>query len=656
VNRREGRRGVDAYARSMRSLTAADALGRVTARLPAGGERRDGQRAMADAVAAAIASRRHLQVAAGTGTGKSLAYLVPAVLSGKHVVVATATKALQDQLANKDIPLVTAGLRRFSSTVLKGRSNYLCVQRWNESRLAGAQGLLGEDDRASGARREGAQRVFAWAEATATGDRAELVAEPDEKLWSSLSVTAEECPGAFRCPSGGECFAERARATAMVADVVVVNLHLLGADIASDGAILPEHEVLVVDEAHALEDTVTESLGASIAGGRLRSVAAAARVAIGAASRARSQVVDDLDDLAARLGEALTARAGERIVGVLGGDLGEVVGAVSSRLARLEAALSALVGAGDGEHGAVASQPAMRAMLAAGRLRSDIDRLVQGDDDDVAWIDQGTRPALRVAPIDVAPILAERLFARRTVVLTSATISPGLGVHLGAAPGGIDEVDVGSPFAFDEHALLYCAAHLPDRRRADAEEAIHEELVALIEAAQGRTLALFTSLGAMRRAVTACRPRLTFPLLVQGDLSKAALIARFSDEPAACLFATMGFWQGVDVPGSTLSLVVIDRIPFPRPDDPLIAARRDRAGRAAFTTIDLPRAATLLAQGVGRLIRSASDRGVVAVLDSRLATANYRWQLIRALPPMRRTKERRVAEAFLRALAAASAQ
>ncbi|MGP8162958.1 MAG: ATP-dependent DNA helicase [Acidimicrobiales bacterium] len=639
----------------MRRLTTADALRRVTAKLPDGGEARAGQLTMAEAVAASIAAGRHLSVAAGTGTGKSLAYLVPAVLSGRHVVVATATKALQDQLAHKDIPLVAAGLRRFSSTVLKGRSNYLCVQRLNESRLAGTQGILTAGERSPDERGARARRIFAWADRTVTGDRAELVEEPDPQLWSAFSVSAEECPGAFRCPSGGECFAERARAAATAADVVVVNLHLLGADIAADGAVLPRHDVLVVDEAHALEDIVTDSLGVSISAGRLRSVAAAARAALGAGSRSRFAAVDDLAGLAERLEEALLVRSGERLGGALGGDLEEVVGLARARLGRLESVLGELVEVGDAR-GAESSQPAMRAMLAAGRLRTDIDRLVSSDDDDVAWVDQGARPALRVAPIDVAPTLAAKLFANRTVVLTSATIPPGLGVRLGAAAGEIDEIDVGSPFAFDEHALLYCAAHLPDRRRDDAEKAIHEELVGLIEAAQGRTLALFTSLGAMTRAADACRARLAFPLLVQGDLGKAALLARFAKEPAACLFATMGFWQGVDVPGSTLSLVVIDRIPFPRPDDPLIAARRDRAGRDAFATIDLPRAATLLAQGVGRLIRSASDRGVVAVLDSRLATASYRWQLIRALPPMRRTKDRRVAEEFLRTLAGRSPQ
>ena len=274
----------------------------------------------------------------------------------------------------------------------------------------------------------------------------------------------------------------------------------------------------------------------------------------------------------------------------------------------------------------------------------------------MAWVEEGRRPQLRIAPIDVAPLLSERLFATRTVVLTSATITPGLARRLGAPVGGVDEIDVGSPFDYPANALLYCAAHLPDRRSPAAEAAIHEELAALIGAAGGRTLALFTSHGAMTRAAAALRGVIPFTLLVQGELAKPALVSRFAKEHAACLFATMGFWQGVDVPGETLSLVVIDRIPFPRPDDPLIEARRERAGRAAFLMIDVPRAATMLAQGAGRLIRSASDRGVVAVLDPRLATASYRWALVRALPPMRRTKDRKEVEAFLGALAGAASQ
>ena len=253
----------------MRADDVAGALGGVVARLPGGGDVRDGQLVMAEAVARALGEERHLVVRAGTGTGKSLAYLVPAVLSGKRVVVATATKALQDQLASKDLPQVLAGTgRRASFAVLKGRSNYLCVQRLRETEVAGSQGALGEDDAPTGTLAEEARRVAAWAARTSTGDRAELEIEPDPRLWASFSVTADECPGAFRCPSGGDCFAEAARARAAVADVVVVNLHLLGADLASDGAVLPEHDALIVDEAHELEDVLTASLGCSIGAGR----------------------------------------------------------------------------------------------------------------------------------------------------------------------------------------------------------------------------------------------------------------------------------------------------------------------------------------------------------------------------------------------------
>jgi ATP-dependent DNA helicase DinG len=255
-----------------------------------------------------------------------------------------------------------------------------------------------------------------------------------------------------------------------------------------------------------------------------------------------------------------------------------------------------------------------------------------------------------VAPIDVAPTLEEQVFSKLPVILTSATVPLGLAVRLGADPGQVDELDVGSPFAYEQNALLYCAAHLPDRRKPEAEAAIVEEVAALITAAGGRTLALFTSRAAMQRVADAVRSIVSCPVIAQGEQSKAALIDTFTSQPETCLFATMGFWQGVDVPGPTLALVVIDRIPFARPDDPLAAARRDRAGDAAFRLIDLPRAAGLLAQGAGRLVRTADDRGVVAVLDSRLATASYRWDLVRALPPMRRTKVRAEAEELLRAI------
>jgi ATP-dependent DNA helicase DinG len=267
----------------------------------------------------------------------------------------------------------------------------------------------------------------------------------------------------------------------------------------------------------------------------------------------------------------------------------------------------------------------------------------------VAWVDGPPHaPVLRIAPVDVAQALGDKLWGEVTAVLTSATIPRNLGARLGLPPEH-SHIDVGSPFPYDAHSLLYCAAHLPDPRRPEYEPAMHEELAALLQAAGGRTLALFTSRRALDAAVAAVRPQADGKVLAQDDLPKPALIEAFAADESASLFATMGFWQGIDVPGRSLSLVTIDRIPFPRPDEPLMQARRERAGPGAFRSVDLPRAATLLAQGAGRLIRSSTDRGVVAVLDPRLASANYRWDLVNALPPMRRTRDRADVVAFLTA-------
>ncbi len=623
------------------------ALGRVVASLPGGGELRPGQLEMARAVERTIEERRTVVVRAGTGTGKSLAYLVPVVLSGKTVVVATATKALQDQLAAKDLPGLGAAIGSdFSFAVLKGRSNYLCVQALREATTGGQQGALG--DEASGAptsvRAADVVALLDWAKTTTTGDRTELAREPDHRVWSAFSVTSDECPGAFRCPSGGDCFAEAARARAAAADVVVVNLHLLGAHLASGGAVLPEYDALVVDEAHELEDVMSEALGVTLAPGRLRVLARNARAVLGPGRGTPDGLFAVADDLEA----ALESRVGERLGDGLDGRLGEVAELLAARLDSCERELrDTLGGAGLPAGTDDFQQRSTRALLGLGRCREDLSRFLEARPDDVAWVEGGTRPVLTLAPIDIAGILGPQLFDDSPVVLTSATIPPGLAERLGSPAGRTDELDVGSPFAYGEQALLYCAAHLPDRRRPEAEAALVDEIAALITAAGGRTLALFTSRAAMERAASALRPRLASPILVQGEAGKAALLDVFGGEPAASLFATLGFWQGVDVPGPTLSLVVIDRIPFPRPDEPLLVARREREGREAFAKIDLPRAANLLAQGAGRLIRSAQDRGVVAVLDSRLATAPYRWALVRALPPMRRTKDRAEAEAFL---------
>jgi ATP-dependent DNA helicase DinG len=292
-------------------------------------------------------------------------------------------------------------------------------------------------------------------------------------------------------------------------------------------------------------------------------------------------------------------------------------------------------------------------MSAGGHLAEDLARLAGRTADDVAWVDGTPRaPVLRLSPIDVAPPLAASLWGMVTGVLTSATIPLRLTERLGLDRFPVDVLDVGSPFDFRNHALLYVARHLPDRRDPSAVPALHDELHALIEAAGGRTLALFTSRRATDEAVAALRPRTAFRLYAQGELPKTRLLAEFAADESSCLFATLGFWQGVDVPGRALTLVVLDRLPFARPDDPLLVARRERVGDAAFALVDLPRAATLLAQGAGRLIRSAEDRGVVAVLDRRLATAGYRGVLLAGLPPMRRTTDRRLVENFLRRAAA----
>jgi Rad3-related DNA helicase len=334
-------------------------------------------------------------------------------------------------------------------------------------------------------------------------------------------------------------------------------------------------------------------------------------------------------------------------------DLGTLLALATGRVGRLVDHLRrAEREAGDREASTERSRRD-RVLLAAGHLAADLARLALLGTEEVAWVEDSARaPALRVSPIDVGPILAEQLWGSVTGVLTSATVPIGLAQRLGMPLDATDTMDVGSPFDYRANSLLYVASSLPDRRRPEAEPALHDELETLIRAAGGRTLALFTSWRAMRGAVEALADRLTFPILSQSNLPKPALVEAFRADESACLFATLGFWQGVDVPGRTLSLVTIDRIPFPRPDDPVLEARRELAGPGAFGTVDLPRAGTLLAQGAGRLIRSSGDRGVVAVLDSRLATARYRGALLERVPPMKRTLDRDEVVAFLEAVAA----
>ena len=618
----------------------ADALRRVVAGLPSA-EARAGQVEMATAVARAIDRGRHLVVQAGTGTGKSLAYLVPAARSGVPVVVATATKALQDQLAGKDLPFLAEHLDEpLTFAVLKGRANYACRQRLGE--IATADEQLTLDGLSGDAPAEELTALRTWAATSETGDRAELPVEPSPSAWSAVSVSSRECPGANRCPQGDSCFAEVARRRAAEADVVVVNLHLYGLHLESGGMVLPEHDVVIVDEAHQLEDVISSTFGVDLTAGRFTALARAGRAVLDApdavaAAEAAGQV----------LAGALAEHVGRRLRGALPTEIADAV--TDARIA-VDGLLAALRGVPT-DRGDETSAQAIRAAKAGDALAEELDAVRTTRAGHVAWVEgPATSPSLRVAPVDVSEPLAERLWSRTTAVLTSATVPPAATERLGLPPERVDVLDVGSPFDHEGHGLLYCAAHLPDPRDDRYEGASHAELLALIEAAGGRTLALFTSYRAMDAAVEVLKPRLSVPVLTQRDRPKPALVREFTDDEPTCLFATMGFWQGVDVPGRTLSLVTIDRIPFPRPDEPLMQARREAARADAFRLVDLDRAATLLAQGAGRLIRTATDRGVVAVLDPRLASARYRWDLVRAMPPMRRTKVRADAEAFLRAV------
>jgi len=657
-----------------------DSLDKITAQMP-GGEHRPEQQEMCRAVAEALVTGTHLVVQAGTGTGKSLAYLVPAALSGKKVVVATATKALQDQLAQKDLPMVEAGLglpAPLDYAVLKGRSNYICRQRVAEVGSGGIQPELGDegaepaDEReAAGADEATAQEtappeglveevrtLVAWSQSSETGDRADLSFEPSARAWNMVSVGPRECPGAYNCPSGGRCFAEAARDRAAAADVVVVNTHLYGAHLASGGAVLPEHDVVVFDEAHELEEVMTTSLGVELTPGRFRSLVTAARSLV---EQRDADLLDNLASAGDQLGTLLGDRVGTRVLHDVGRPpaedrelaelltrAGELARRVTDALRRGGAQRTLLTDDAGTTDPDRASRKT-RTLQAAAHLAEDLHRLVARTDAEVAWVD-GTRRnvRLRLSPIDVGPALAGLLWGEVTSVLTSATIPPRIVERVGLERFPSEELNVGSPFDYRAHALLYVARHLPDRRATGAEEALHEELAQLLEAAGGRTLALFTSRRATEAAAAALAPELPYTLLQQGDLPKGRLLEEFARDETSCLFATLGFWQGVDIPGRALSLVTIDRLPFPRPDDPLLQARRDRAGGRAFSLVDLPRAATLLAQGAGRLIRNAEDRGVVAVLDPRLATASYRGVLLSTLPPMRRTVDRSEVESFLR--------
>ncbi len=640
------------------------ALEAVTGALPGGGEVRLGQASMAAAVAEAIGADEHLVVQAGTGTGKTLAYLVPAILSGRRTVVATWSKALQDQMVRSDLPLLAAHLGRpFTFAVLKGWDNYACLERIDQVRSSGIQQTLeGEGEDGGGGDCEGAdgaglERILAWAGTTPSGDRADLPFEPDQATWSAVSVGTDECLGVDGCPFGEGCFPAAARQRARLADLCVTNHHLYAVDVALDGMLLdlPDHphEVVVSDEAHQLEDVFTAAFGFQLTRGRFDWLARLAR----SAGLTGGQVLEGLAGAGNVLAAGLSDHEDQRIVPGPDSDLEPLLLLAESRVdAVLTAGRSAARAAGGdaGHSDGHRARRLQRLAMAGGTLLGDIRlcREVVGNPDKrehVVWVERSGRTlALLVAPIEVGQRLATGLWPRRTTVLASATVPTNLPERLAVPAPTVAVVD--SPFDYEGRALLYCPSHIPnptDDEQAWSAAAV-EEIRLLVLAGGGRTLALFTSWRRLREAARRIRGEVPFPVLEQGDLPAGALLESFAGDEQACLFATRSFWQGIDVPGPSLGLVVIDRIPFPRPDEHLVRAWRDRAGPDGWGAVDLPLGALRLAQGAGRLIRSQQDQGVVAVLDPRLSGARYSAHLLAALPPMRRTADREEALAFLR--------
>lgn len=608
---------------------------------------------MAHEVADALAEGKHLIVQAGTGTGKTIAYLVPAIVAGKKTVVTTATKALQDQLANKDLPFLVKELssyvnRSVTFAVLKGRSNYICRQRLAElngeadkkSRKNDSPTLLEVDEMSQSVRRE-IELISEWVKTTKSGDMAEISWSPSDRAMKAVSVGSDECPGARRCPVGGTCFSEIARFKASEADIVVVNTHLYGLHVASGGQLLPEHEVLIVDEAHGLEDIMSDTVGVSLHAGNFNFFAGVVKRII-----ADPKVISDIVNIGMMLDEVLSPTHGQRISAPLPLEITAVLAEGRRIVARMLDVLRAIETKDDDSN-----QRKLRAQTLATRLADTIDIALKTDDTYVPYV-SGTvdHPKLDIAPLDVGPVLDAGVWQKTIAILTSATVPNKMAERIGLPVTRTRMCNVESPFDYQSHAVLYCAKHLPNPNSPDFTKLMHDELFHLIAAAGGRTLALFTSYRALDLAVEAMRKRLPNTILSQREYQKTQLVKLFTKDESSCLFATSGFFQGIDIPGRTLSLVTIDRIPFPRPDDPLLSARRDAIGDRAFREIDLPRAATLLAQATGRLIRNATDRGVVAVFDPRLGNAGYRRDILESMPPMRKSVERAEVEEFLKTI------
>jgi ATP-dependent DNA helicase DinG len=604
---------------------------------------RPAQLVMAQGVEDVLARGGTLVCEAGTGTGKSLGYLVPASLSGRRVVVSTATLALQSQLLRDDLPLAAAARGKpIRAELLKGRSNYACRRMVVQLGMRLFDPLHGD----------AIERLRPWLDVTLTGDRAELDHEPPAGAWGEVAVGPERCLGA-RCHFSATCFAEEARERAADADVIIVNHALyfadLGLRIASDGAIgvLPEHDAVIFDEAHELEDAAAEWLGARLS---LRDVTALRRDCERACRLDNASVpgrlLHELERAANHLFNRLPAARGRTRLGEP--ELRDLAPREAAAVRHALGSLTARLGGMGEERDVIARR--------AERLRVALDACLGADPEQaVVWSERaGAGPELRSAPISVAPLLREHLWGRlHAAVLTSATLSLDgdlsyTRARLGLA--GSKELVLASPFDVQAQALLYLPRDAPDPRSEGWDQAIADHIVAIVRASEGRALCLFTSwraLEAVRKLVA--EGLAAYPLLVQGEAPRERLLEAFRADVHSVLLATQSFWQGVDVRGEACSCVIIDRLPFAVPSDPLVAGRCEqivRDGGSAFDDYALPQAALMLRQGFGRLLRSHDDRGVVAVLDGRLSTARYAEPLLAALPAVPRVREIADVEAF----------
>ena len=631
-----------------------------------GGEPRSGQIEMAEAVANALSDRHHLLVQAGTGTGKSLAYLVPALVSGKKVLVATATLALQRQLVERDLPKIKAALdkelkRDITFAIYKGVGNYVCLQKMNNAEGDPENQAVLEVS----ALESDAKRLRAWAESPkASGDRDDAP-DVDRRVWYANSVSGRECMGADECPYGHKCFAALAKAKAQTADVVVTNHTLLAIEIVDSHPILPERDAVILDEAHEFMDRTTQAVTEELTAPRVIRAAAMARKHMpGKASDAFTKAADKFADAVDDYSDDVKADPSKA------GRLDELPKQFESSMRGIKEAVAAILQLINADAEVIdPNTMAERARVkgALNEISQTVTKLLKPGHTHVLWFEP-TYSTIYLAPLSVSDVLRRNLLTETPVIATSATLTVGksfdaiaknIGFVIGEKseedeeedagvidPANLQILDVGSPFDFANQGMLYLPKHLPEPGRDGPSIEALTELGELIEAAGGRTLALFSSWRGVEMADEHLRKvlaELKLPIITQrrGD-AVGPLVDKFASIPNSILLGTISLWQGIDVPGPSCTLVAIDRIPFPRPDEPVMSARAaeaDASGGSGFMQISLPRAALLLAQGTGRLIRSIDDRGVVAILDSRIVNKRYGSILLNSMPPFWRTND-----------------